>query len=160
MNVLLSLAEEQMAKDIVSFPLSDDFQRHLSVAYLVWRIHELAEEEFEQGRFRRRRYRQQMHNLQMQTSSIHHPIYAHQPIPPFYPTSSNNSYYNMCSSTPSIAYSTNYTNSNPSSEITSASPPPPNYPFYDPYSTSYYPAHYHSMTSSYASPNQSLNFES
>ncbi len=164
MIVLLKQVEDIMAKDIVS-----DTKKSIQVfviIYLVWRIHELAEHDFEQGRFRRRRYRQQMQQLQMQTSSIHHSPYGHQAIPSFYPP--NNSYY-MCSPSPP-SYHTVYPSPNRSTETHSISSPilqnvgvpsstPTSYPLYDPYSTSYYPAHYHSMTSSYASSNESINFD-
>jgi len=117
-----------------------------------WRIHELAEQEFEQGRFRRRRYRQQMQQLQMQASSIHHSPYGHQS---FYPPSTN-SYY-MCSSSPPSYHSIN---SPILQNVGLPSSTPTSYHLYDPYSTSYYPTHYHSMTSSYTSPNESINFDS
>ena len=140
-----------------------------SINCLVWRIHELAEQEFEQGRFRRRRYRQQMHQLQMQASSAHPPSYGHQSMPSFYPPPSTNPYY-MCSPSPP-SYHSMYSSPNTSSEMHSTLSPvqqnvslssstPSAYPFYDPYTTSYYPTHYHSMASSYTSPNQSINFDS
>ncbi|UJR33967.1 hypothetical protein I4U23_021383 [Adineta vaga] len=138
-----------------------------------WRIHELAETEFEQGRFRRRRYRQQIRELQMQTSSIHHSPYGgHESLPNFYP-SPTNSYY-MCSPPPP-PYHTMYSTPNTSSESHSINSPtvqnmclsssssttttPSSYTLYDPYRTSYYPTPYYSMPSSYTSPNVSGNFE-
>jgi len=132
-----------------------------------WRIHELAEREFEQGRFRRRRYRQQMRQLQM-----HPPPYETQSMSSFYP---QNSYY-MCSPPPS--YHTIYSTPNNSSENHPVSPiesssaisnfymtssTPTSYPLYDPYSASYYPTgyqqHHHPMALSYASPNESAHFD-
>jgi hypothetical protein len=165
MIVLLKQDEELMAKDIVS--LSKKIYSSFVTIYLDWRIHELAQQDFEQGRFRRRRYRQQMQQLQMQTSSIHHSPYGHQSIPSFYPPSAN-SYY-MCSPSPP-SYHTIYPTPNSSTETHSMMSPilqnvgvpcstPTSYPLYDPYSTSYYPTHYHSMTSSYTSPNESMNFD-
>jgi hypothetical protein len=128
---------------------------------LVWRIHELAERDFEQGRFRRRRYRQQMRQLQMHPS-------PYEP-PSIYPPSS----YYMCSPPPS--YHTIYPTPNTSTEnypigspeasssnFCMTSSTPTSYPFYDPYSTSYYPTGYHQhhpMTLSYASPNESSHFD-
>ena len=119
---------------------------------LDWRIHELAEREFEQGRFRRRRYRQQIDQLHMQTSSVPHSPYEHQSISSFYP-SSINPYY-MCSPSPP-SYHAMYSTPNNSTQLHPMSSPT----LYDPYSTSYYPVPYHSMASSYTSPNESANFD-
>ncbi len=102
-----------------------------------------------------------MHQLQMQGSSIHHSPYGHQSIPSIYP--STNSYY-MCSPS-SPSYHSMYSTPNTSTETHSITSPslssstPTPYPLYDPYSGSYYPTHYHSMNSSYASSNQSINFD-
>jgi hypothetical protein len=162
MIVLLKQDEEAMGKDIVSYHKKSI--QFFVIIYLVWRIHELAEQEFEQGRFRRRRYRQQMRELHLQTSSIHHSPYGHQSVPSFYPPSTN-SYY-MCSPS-SPSYHTIYSTSTETHPITSpilpnvglTSSTPTSYPLYDSYSTSYYPTYYHSMTSSYTSPNESINFD-
>ncbi|CAF1470378.1 unnamed protein product [Rotaria magnacalcarata] len=132
-----------------------------------WRIHHLAEPEFEQGRFRRRRYRQEMRRLNMQASSMHESSYVHQSVSPFY-SPSTNPYY-MCSSAPPPYHAT-YSTLNTSTETHAISPPalqngclssstPSPYPFYDQYSAHYYPTHYNSMASSYASPNESMNFD-
>lgn len=125
-----------MAKDIVRSNLYEE-DRLFQNDYLDWRIHELAESEFEQGRFRRRRYRQQIRQIQMQPSS-----YETQPIYP------SNSYY-ISSSPPS--YQTLY----PTDNYSMSSSTPTSYPFYDPYSTSYYPP----MTLPYATSNQSAHFD-
>ncbi|UJR13394.1 hypothetical protein I4U23_000410 [Adineta vaga] len=123
-----------------------------------WRIHELAERDFEQGRFRRRRYRQQMQQLQMQSSSYETPTMSS-----FYPT---NSYY---MSSPPPSYQAIYPSSNNSSEHQSISPiespsgmsnfymsssTPSSYPYYDPYSTSYYP-----MPMSYPPSTETIHFD-
>ncbi|CAF0800439.1 unnamed protein product [Adineta steineri] len=135
-----------------------------------WRIHELAEREFEQGRFRRRRYRQQMRDLHMQANSSYN---GHPSISSFYPAAppppSTNSYY-MCSphhppsyhaiySSPNISSESHPMTSSPLQNICLSSSTPTSYPSYDPYAASYYPTHYHSMASSYTSPNVSTNFE-
>lgn len=129
-----------MAKDIVRMKL----RRNLFIEneHLDWRIHELAEQEFEQGRFRRRRYRQQIRQMQMQSSS-----YEPQPIYP------SNPYY---ISSPPPSYQTLYPTTTENYAMTSSTPT--SYPFYDPYSSSYYPQ-YPSMTLSYASPHPSAQFD-
>jgi hypothetical protein len=81
----------------------------------------------------------------------------------------------MCSPPPS--YHSMYSTPNTSLENHPISPPdssatmqnfcmtsstPISYPFYDPYSTSYYPASYqqhHPMALSYANPNESAHFD-
>ncbi|CAF0793361.1 unnamed protein product [Rotaria sordida] len=132
-----------------------------------WRIHEIVEPEFEQGRFNRRRYRQEIRQLHMQASSMHQSPYGHQSVSSFYPPSANPYYMGS----PALSsYHTIYSSPNTSTEthpmnspiiqnacVSSSTPTP--YPLYDPYSTSYYPTHYHSMASSYASPNESINFD-
>ena len=156
-----------MAKDIVS-----DTKKKCFLGFscfltdlLDWRIHELAEPEFEQGRFRRRRYRQEMRQLNMQPTPMHHATYGHRPVSNYY--SSPNPYYMCSSSIPS--YHTIYSTSNNSMGthlITSPtlennclpSSTSNSYPIYDPYSVPYYPAHYQSMASSYTSPNESISF--
>lgn len=146
-----------MERAIVSY--SGDNDRIESIEYLDWRIHELAEQEFQQGRFRRRRYRQQMQQLQMQTSTIHHSPYGH---PTFYSPASN-PYYMCSTSSPPPSYHSMYSSPNTSIESPSntnvLSPISAPYPSYDPYSLSYYPGYYDSMTSSYTSSNQSMNFD-
>ncbi|CAF1084611.1 unnamed protein product [Adineta ricciae] len=124
-----------------------------------WRIHELAEVEFEQGRFRRRRYRQQIRQLHMQPPPVHQSSYtSHQPLPNYY-QSPPHPYY-MCSSSPPSSYHAMYSTPNTSIDSHSMSSSTPNsYALYDPYQTSYYPTAYHSMTSSYSSPNQSVSYE-
>ncbi len=155
-----------MAKDIVRklFNWKSLFENF----NLVWRIHELAERDFEQGRFRRRRYRQEMRQLQM-----HQSPYDTHSMSSIYPPSS----YYMCSPPPP-PYHTIYPNPNISTEkypinspessasfcMTSSTPTSSSssYPFYDPYSTSYYPTGYeqhHPMTLSYTSPNESNHFD-
>jgi hypothetical protein len=152
MIVLLKQDEEAMVKDIVSNPKTISSFYWNRFFNLVWRIHELAENDFEQGRFRRRRYRQQMRQLQMETSSIHQSPYGHQSVPSFYPSPSTP--YYMCSPSPP-SYHSMYSTPNTSTEIAS----PTSYPLYDPYSMSYYSTPYHPMASSYASPNESGNFD-
>jgi hypothetical protein len=163
MIVLLKQDVGQTAKDIVRI-----FIKVIRICLLrfifklVWRIHELSEREFEQGRFKRRRYRQQMRELQMPSP------YETQPIASYYPPTS----YYMCSPPPSYhaIYQTPNTSAenHPVSSPESSSPmpnfcmtssTPTSYPLYDPYSTSYYATAYHPMTLPYASPNESAQFD-
>jgi hypothetical protein len=110
-----------------------------------------------------------MRQLHMEASCIHPSPYEHQSVPSFYPPSTNNPYY-MCSPPPPQPYHTSYSTPNASTEPHPISSPtlqngcfssstPTSYPLYDPYLTSYYPMHYHSMASSYTSPNESFDTE-
>jgi hypothetical protein len=131
---------------------------------LVWRIHEFAESDFEQGRFRRRRYRQQMRQLHMQTPPVHQSPYGQPSGGSFYPSTGTPPYY-MCSPS-STQYPPFYSTPNHSidNQVVSSPnvglgsvPTPISYPAYDHYAASYYPMAYHSMTSSYASQNESAH---
>jgi hypothetical protein len=133
MIVLLKHNVDQMAKDIVRLIFNSFFYLE-KFCFLDWRIHELAERDFEQGRFRRRRYRQQIRQLQMHSSPYE--------TQSFYPPS--NSYY---INSPPPSYHTIYPTPNSSMNPGESS-------YYDPYSTSYYP-----MALSYASPNESAYFD-
>ena len=152
-----------MEKATVSHLCSRVVAVPLTPSDLVWRIHELAEGDFEQGRFRRRRYRQQMRQLHMHTPPVHQSPYGQPSNGSYYPSTGTPPYY-MCSPT-SSQYPPFYSTPNHpiDNQVVSPNvglgtvPPSISYPVYDHYAASYYPMGYHSMTSSYASQNESAH---
>ncbi|CAF1066215.1 unnamed protein product [Rotaria sordida] len=112
-----------------------------------WRIHELAEKELEQGRFHRRRYRQQIRQLQMHNQSMSS----------FYPSTSYYMYSSPPPPPPPSYHSIYPTQNNSSTTMTNFCMRENTYPSYDPYSSSYYQQQ-HPMTLSYTSQNESASF--